>query len=58
MYNMYFSFAGDRRENEHPFLAALHTVFTRYHNYIATELKERHPTWNDETLYQVDGDFL
>ena len=44
--------AGDPRANENIVLLALHTVFAREHNRLARELKKKHPTWNDEELFQ------
>ncbi|MEM6559569.1 MAG: peroxidase family protein [Myxococcota bacterium] len=44
--------AGDVRANENPVLLSLHTVFLREHNRRAQELKENHPDWTDEQLYQ------
>uniref|UniRef100_A0A8C8REP4 Eosinophil peroxidase n=1 Tax=Pelusios castaneus TaxID=367368 RepID=A0A8C8REP4_9SAUR len=44
--------AGDTRANEMPELTALHTLFLREHNRLATELRKLNPTWNGETLYQ------
>ena len=44
---------GDRRQNEQTVLTAMHTVFMRYHNYIARNLQRQHPQYTDEQLYQV-----
>lgn len=44
--------AGDSRVNQHPALTALHVVLLRSHNHHALNLALRHPTWNDETLFQ------
>ncbi|KST66821.1 peroxidase family protein [Mastigocoleus testarum] len=44
--------AGDVRGNENAVLSSVHTLFVREHNRIATELKEIHPEWTDEQLFQ------
>lgn len=44
--------AGDNRVNQHPTLTALHVLALRRHNQIALNLAQRHPTWNDEYLFQ------
>jgi hypothetical protein len=44
--------AGDPRANENPNLAVMHTLWVREHNRICDILKERHPNWSDEELFQ------
>ncbi|MFW7381725.1 MAG: peroxidase family protein [Oligoflexus sp.] len=44
--------AGDERPNEQIGLLALHTIFMREHNWIATRLRQQQPTLNDEEIYQ------
>jgi len=44
--------AGDVRVNENPLLAAFHALFHLEHNYQCDRLKEKHPDWTDEQLYQ------
>ncbi|KAK3803213.1 hypothetical protein RRG08_013796 [Elysia crispata] len=39
------------RTHENPFLLTLATIWFRYHNYIARELKNSHTDWNDEQLF-------
>lgn len=44
--------AGDVRVNQHVTLVALHLMFAREHNRIASALQEINPHWSDETLFQ------
>ena len=44
--------AGDIRANENIALSAMHTVWVREHNRIATELAAENPDLTDEELYQ------
>ncbi|XP_048253018.1 peroxidasin-like [Haliotis rufescens] len=44
--------AGDSRVNVFPGLSALHTLFMREHNRVATELKGYNSGWDDEKLFQ------
>lgn len=43
--------AGDHRVNEHPALTAMHTLWMREHNRIATELLQANPHWDGNMLY-------
>ncbi|XP_044733835.1 peroxidasin isoform X3 [Chrysoperla carnea] len=43
--------AGDIRANEQVGLLAMHTLWMREHNRLATELRKLNPTWNSDTLY-------
>ena len=43
---------GDVRASENMGLSAIHTLFLREHNRIASELANINSTWNDETLFQ------
>ncbi|XP_052613446.1 eosinophil peroxidase [Peromyscus californicus insignis] len=43
--------AGDTRSSETPKLAALHTLFVREHNRLATELRRLNPHWSGDKLY-------
>ena len=47
-----FFIAGDTRVNENVFLTAIHTLFAREHNYQCSILKESHPTYKEELLFQ------
>ncbi len=44
--------AGDVRANENMALTSLHNLFVREHNRLVDEIKNNHPDWNDEMLYQ------
>uniref|UniRef100_A0A8C3XDK8 Lactoperoxidase n=1 Tax=Catagonus wagneri TaxID=51154 RepID=A0A8C3XDK8_9CETA len=44
--------AGDTRSSETPKLAAMHTLFVREHNRLATELRRLNPRWSGDKLYQ------
>ncbi|XP_028391818.1 lactoperoxidase-like [Dendronephthya gigantea] len=44
--------AGDVRVNEQAALAAMHTLWVREHNDIATRLRRLNPHWNGERIYQ------
>ncbi|XP_008592646.1 PREDICTED: eosinophil peroxidase [Galeopterus variegatus] len=43
--------AGDSRASETPKLAAMHTLFMREHNRLATELRHLNPQWSGDKLY-------
>nr|XP_005583875.2 eosinophil peroxidase [Macaca fascicularis] len=43
--------AGDTRSTETPKLAAMHTLFMREHNRLATELRRLNPRWTGDKLY-------
>ncbi|XP_008062548.1 eosinophil peroxidase [Carlito syrichta] len=43
--------AGDSRSTETPKLAALHTLFMREHNRLASELRRLNPRWSGDKLY-------
>lgn len=44
--------AGDNRVNENVILAVYHTIWVREHNLIVDKLKEIHPNWSTEELFQ------
>ncbi|KAK0411598.1 hypothetical protein QR680_005736 [Steinernema hermaphroditum] len=44
--------AGDFRANEQLGLAAMHTLWLREHNRVATKLLEMNPDWDGERIYQ------
>lgn len=43
--------AGDHRAAEQPALTALHTLFLRMHNSVASQLANFNPSWDDDRLY-------
>ncbi len=45
--------AGDVRANENPLLISFHTLFVREHNRLCDVVKDKHPGWDDERLYQA-----
>ncbi len=47
-----FFLAGDIRANEQVALTAMHTLFVREHNRIASNVKRVHRFWSDEQIYQ------
>ena len=44
--------SGDVRVNEHPGIAAMHTLWVRQHNKLARDLADLNPHWNDEQTFQ------
>ncbi|XP_070541735.1 dual oxidase 2-like isoform X2 [Ptychodera flava] len=42
---------GNPRGNENPFLLTFGILWFRWHNYMATEIKKKHPTWSDEKIF-------
>ncbi|MEM1037361.1 MAG: peroxidase family protein [Pseudomonadota bacterium] len=44
--------AGDYRANEHPALTALHTLFLREHNRLATDIEAANPSLSDDEVYE------
>ena len=44
--------SGDLRVNQSPDLAVVHTIFTRHHNLLVSELAVINPQWDDERLFQ------
>ncbi len=47
-----FFLAGDVRANEQVGLTALHTLFMREHNKVAKRLRQLHPAFSDERVFQ------
>lgn len=43
--------AGNFRFKQTPILAIMHSLFYRFHNKIAKELKKLNPCWDDEKLF-------
>ncbi|XP_016959897.1 chorion peroxidase isoform X2 [Drosophila biarmipes] len=44
--------SGDDRANENLLLTSMHLLWARHHNYLARQLQEENPHWEDEQLYQ------
>ena len=44
---------GDVRATENPDLTAIDTLFVREHNYWVGQLKQEHPHWSGDQLYQM-----
>jgi hypothetical protein len=45
--------AGDVRANEQIGLTAIHTLFAREHNRLASHLRTNNPSWEDDQLYET-----
>lgn len=45
--------SGDSRVNVSPYMIVQHAIFQQSHNNIAQQLKDLHPTWTDEKLFQL-----
>ncbi|XP_039274364.2 salivary peroxidase/catechol oxidase-like [Styela clava] len=45
--------AGDVRVNENPGLVSIQTIFTRYHNHVARELRSNNPFWTSNTIFNT-----
>lgn len=43
--------SGDARANENLHLTAMHLLWARHHNYLATNLQKLNPHWNDDKLF-------
>jgi peroxidase len=44
--------AGDVRANENPALLAMHTLWAREHNRLASQVASEQPDWTDEEIFQ------
>ncbi|GAU98547.1 hypothetical protein RvY_09677-2 [Ramazzottius varieornatus] len=44
--------AGDERVNQQPVIAAIHMIFSRFHNLVAGELSAGNPRMSDEMVFQ------
>lgn len=49
--NTFCFFGGDERVNEQPTLTALHTLYVRDHNRLASKLASINPHWDDDRIY-------
>jgi len=49
--NVPSSGSGDSRVDENMYLTAIHSLYFRNHNRIATWLKTEHPSWTDDQLF-------
>lgn len=47
-----FKVLGDPRTNQNPALLSFAIVFLRWHNVIALRIKNQHPSWSDEDIFQ------
>lgn len=55
LYNFVFSYSsvlGDPRTNQNPALLSFAILFLRWHNTLAQRMKDQHPMWSDEDLFQ------
>lgn len=43
---------GDPRTNQNPGLLTFGILFLRWHNVLATRVKQQHPSWSDEDIFQ------
>ncbi|XP_066137550.1 uncharacterized protein [Euwallacea fornicatus] len=43
---------GDLRASENPGLIAIHTIFVRYHNKVASVLSQLNPHWSDRRVFE------
>ncbi|MEM8732658.1 MAG: peroxidase family protein [Planctomycetota bacterium] len=50
--------AGDIRANENSALAAMHTIWVREHNRVATRISSENPELSDEEIYQQARQFV
>ncbi|XP_055389236.1 chorion peroxidase isoform X2 [Condylostylus longicornis] len=50
--------SGDERANENLHLTSIHLIFARHHNFLATNLQQINPQWNDEMLFQESRKIL
>ncbi|CAG5131105.1 unnamed protein product, partial [Candidula unifasciata] len=51
--NDYCFLAGDARANQHAYLAAMHTLWIREHNYLARKLRELNKNATNEFIFQT-----
>lgn len=58
IYDIFFIFVGDPRVNQHWGITVYHTIFVRFHNFVADMFQVLYPGWIDELLYQEVRQFV
>lgn len=50
--HLLFIVLGDPRTNQNPGLLTFAILFLRWHNVLANRVKQQHPSWSDEDVFQ------